>query len=59
VDWVGLAQDRVKSRALVKVVMNLEVIKCRKVLEWLQVGHSFIELAVSSHSSEVFIRLII
>jgi hypothetical protein len=25
VDWIGLAQDRVKWRALVKGVMNLQV----------------------------------
>jgi hypothetical protein len=37
VDWIGLAQDREKWRALVNVVMNLPgSIICCEVLEWLQ-----------------------
>jgi hypothetical protein len=33
-DWIGLAQDRYRCRALVNVVMNLRV-KCWKTTEWL------------------------
>jgi hypothetical protein len=32
VDWIGLAQDRKKWRALVNVVMS---IKCWEAIEWL------------------------
>jgi hypothetical protein len=37
VDWIGLAQDRDKWRALVNGAMNLRgSIECWEVLEWLQ-----------------------
>jgi hypothetical protein len=36
-DWISLAQDGDKWRALVNVVMNpLGFIKCCEMLEWLQ-----------------------
>jgi hypothetical protein len=36
VDWIGLAQDKGKWRALVNVVMNLwESMKCWDTTEWL------------------------
>jgi hypothetical protein len=36
VDWIGLAQDRYRWRALVNSVMNLRVsIKCWESTEWL------------------------
>jgi hypothetical protein len=35
-DWIGLAQERDKWRALVNEVMNpLGFIKCWEILEWL------------------------
>jgi hypothetical protein len=35
-DWIGLAQDRDKRRALVNVVMNLRgSIKCWETIKWL------------------------
>jgi hypothetical protein len=34
-DWIDLAQDRDKWRALVKTVMNLRFLKCWEVSEWL------------------------
>jgi hypothetical protein len=35
VDWIGLAKDRERCRALVNAVMNLRVSKCWNVPEWL------------------------
>jgi hypothetical protein len=36
VDWIGLAQDRYRRKALVNSVMNLRVsIKCWETTEWL------------------------
>ena len=38
-DWIELAQDRVRWRALVKAVMNIRgSIKCGEFLEWLKTG---------------------
>jgi hypothetical protein len=36
-DWIDVAQDRDRWRALVNVVMNLRVsIKCGEFLDWLR-----------------------
>jgi hypothetical protein len=35
VDWIGLAQDRKRSRALVNSVLNLPgFMKCWETIEW-------------------------
>jgi hypothetical protein len=35
VDWIGLAQDRYRWRALVNSVMNLQFRKMLRTTEWL------------------------
>jgi hypothetical protein len=35
VDWINRAQDRDEWRALMNTVLNLRVLKCWEVLEWL------------------------
>jgi hypothetical protein len=34
-DWIDMAQDRDHCRGLVNTVLNLRVLKCWEVLEWL------------------------
>jgi hypothetical protein len=37
VDWIGLAQDRNRWRAVVNAVMNRGSIKCWETIKWLHI----------------------